>query len=165
MFDNLSTKITSVLNKLTSKGRLTEKDIDNTLREVRLALLEADVNFKVARDLIKTIKDKSLDVDLINTITPGQQIIKITHDEFTKILGSRNQKILFKPDGPSVILLVGLNGSGKTTTAAKLALHLKQSNKSPLLVAGDLYRPAAVEQLKTLGNQINVPVFSLDNNI
>jgi len=163
MFDNLSSKITSVLHKLTSKGRITEEDIDNTLREVRLALLEADVNFKVARNLIDRIREKSLDVNLINNITPGQQIIKITHEEFTKILGNTNEKILYKNDGPSIILLVGLNGSGKTTTAAKLALNLQQNNKTSLLVAGDIYRPAAVDQLKILGKQTNTSVFSLDN--
>ncbi len=163
MFDNLSSKITSVLNKLTSKGRITEQDIDSTLREVRLALLEADVNFKVARDLMNNIREKSLNADLLNNITPGQQIIKITHEEFTNILGKTNHKILFSEQSPSVILLVGLNGSGKTTTAAKLAWNLKQDNKSPLLVAGDIYRPAAIDQLKVLGKQINVPVFSLEN--
>ena len=163
MFDNLSSKITSVLNKLTSIGRITEQDIDSTLREVRLALLEADVNFKVARDLMNNIREKSLNADLLNNITPGQQIIKITHEEFTNILGKTNHKILFSEQSPSVILLVGLNGSGKTTTAAKLAWNLKQDNKSPLLVAGDIYRPAAIDQLKVLGKHINVPVFSLEN--
>lgn len=164
MFDNLSSKITSVLNKLTSKGRITEQDIDSTLREVRLALLEADVNFKVARDLMNNIREKSLNADLLNNITPGQQIIKITHEEFTNILGKTNHKILFSEQSPSVILLVGLNGSGKTTTAAKLAKRLSDSGQKPFLVPADLARPAAVTQLISLSENLGLEAYKPDLN-
>ena len=159
MFETLSEKLTAVFRRLGNKGRLTEKDVDEALREVRMALLEADVNFRVARDLVARIREKTLQEDLLNTLSPGQQVVKITNEELTSILGGGTRGLDRGPSDPSVILIVGLNGSGKTTTAAKLARYVAQSGQVPLLVAADLQRPAAVEQLVTLGSQIGVGVY------
>ena len=159
MFDALSSRLTDAFGRLGSKGRITEKDVDAALREVRMALLEADVNFRVAKDLIAAIKVRALGVDVLKSISPGQQVVKITHEELTAVLGGGVRKLEPGPTRPAKILMVGLNGSGKTTTSAKLARSLKQSGQQPMLVAADLARPAAIEQLKTLGEQIDVPVF------
>ena len=162
MFEALSDKLTGVFQRLGNKGRLTEKDVDEALREVRLALLEADVNFKVARQFVARIKERALDGELVKSLSPGQQVVKITNEELTAILGGGHQALEPASRPPSVVLMVGLNGSGKTTTAAKLARHLERSGQRTNLVAADLQRPAAIEQLETLGEQIDVEVYRGD---
>ena len=165
MFEALSQKLNRALQRLSAKGRLTEKDIDQALREVRLALLEADVNFKVARDLIARIRERALEDEVLKSLTPGQHVVKITGEELTSILGAGVKRLTPSAETPSVMLIAGLNGSGKTTTAAKLALYLKQARQKPLLVAADLHRPAAIRQLETLGRQVDVEVYSGDTNL
>ncbi len=159
MFEALSEKLNTVFRRLGNKGRLTEKDVDEALRQVRLALLEADVNFRVARDFVARIRERALKDDLLKSLSPGQQVLKITNEEMTAILGGGVSRLTPAPHPPSVILMIGLNGSGKTTTAAKLARHLKQSGQLPVLVAADLQRPAAIQQLETLGKQVGVEVY------
>jgi signal recognition particle subunit SRP54 len=159
MFDTLTQRFEDVFAALRGKGRLSEKDIDQALREVRLALLEADVNVKVVKDLLARVKEKSLAEEVSRSLTPGQQVIKIVHDEMVITLGTEVVP-LKKAAPPLTILMVGLQGSGKTTTAGKLALLLKTQGRKPLLVAADLQRPAAIDQLETLGNRIEVPVFA-----
>ncbi len=159
MFEVLSEKLNGVLARLGSKGRLTEKDVDEALREVRLALLEADVNFRVARDLVARIRERTLEGEVLKSLSPGQQVVKITNEKITDVLGGGVQRLQPADSPPSVVMMVGLNGSGKTTTSAKLAKHLKQSGQLPILVAGDLRRPAAIQQLETLGKQIDVEVY------
>ena len=160
MFEALSGKLNAAFSRLSSKGRLTEKDVDEALREVRLALLEADVNFRVARDFVARIRERALEDDVLKSLSPGQQVVKITNEEMTAILGGGIQRLMSNPQPPSVILVIGLNGSGKTTTSAKLARHLKQSRQLPVLIAADLQRPAAVQQLETLGKQVDVEVYA-----
>ena len=164
MFEALSQKLNRALNRLSAKGRLTEKDIDQALREVRLALLEADVNFRVARDLIARIRERALADEVLRSLTPGQHVVRITGEELTSILGAGVKRLVPGAAQPSVMLIAGLNGSGKTTTAAKLALHLKQARQKPLLVAADIHRPAAVRQLETLGSQVDVEVYGGGSN-
>ena len=164
MFDNLTDKLTGIFNRLSSKGRLTEKDIDEALGQVRRALLEADVNFRVARDFVAKVKERSLGSDVLESLTPGQQVVKIVHEELTDILSGGDHRLTPASQLPSVLMLVGLQGSGKTTTAAKLALQLRRQGHSSLLVAADLRRPAAISQLETLGRQLDVPVYSEDPN-
>ena len=164
MFEALSQKLNRALNRLSAKGRLTEKDIDQALREVRLALLEADVNFKVARDLIARIRERALADEVLRSLTPGQHVVRITGEELTSILGAGVKRLVPGAAQPSVMLIAGLNGSGKTTTAAKLALHLKQARQKSLLVAADIHRPAAVRQLETLGSQVDVEVYGGGSN-
>ena len=159
MFDTLTKRFESVFSSLRGKGRLSEKDIDDALREVRLALLEADVNVGVVKAFLGRVKERALGEDVAKSLTPGQQVIKIVHEELVKTLGSESAG-LAKAAPPLTILMVGLQGSGKTTTAAKLARHLQSQGKKPLLVAADLQRPAAIDQLETLGRRIEVPVFS-----
>ncbi len=159
MFDALSDKLNGVFKRLGAKGRLTERDVDEALREVRLALLEADVNFRVARDFVGRIREQALQDEVLKSLSPGQQVVKITNDELTGILGGSVSQLQQSPQQPSVLLLRGLNGSGKTTTAAKLARHLKGAGQTPVLVAADLHRPAAAEQLETLGAQAGVVVY------
>ena len=164
MFEALSDKLNGVFRRLSSKGRLTEKDVDAALREVRLALLEADVNFRVARDLVARIRERALEDEVLRSLSPGQQVVKITNEELTAILGGGASRLMPDARPPSVVLLVGLNGSGKTTTAAKLARHLKQSGQLPVLVAADLRRPAAIEQLETLAGQVDVEMHRGDDS-
>jgi signal recognition particle subunit SRP54 len=159
MFEALSEKLNNVFGRLGNKGRLTEKDVDEALREVRMALLEADVNFRVARDFVARIRENALQDEVLRSLSPGQQVVKITNDALVEILGGGVHRLEPAPQQPSVILLVGLNGSGKTTHAAKLARHLKQSGQLPVLVAADLQRPAAIQQLETLGRQVDVTVY------
>ena len=159
MFESLTQKLTSLFGRLGSKGRLTESEVDEALREIRLALLEADVNFKVTRELVAGIREKAIGEHLLTGISPGQQLAKIVHDDLVNMLGGGNQPLRPKPSAPSVLMLVGLQGSGKTTTAAKLALQLKRQQQRSLLVATDLRRPAAMEQLAALGRQLEVPVY------
>ena len=160
MFEALSEKLNAVFNRFSGKGRLTEKEVDEGLREVRLALLEADVNFRVARDFVQNVRERAVGSQVLESISPGQQIVKIVHEELITILGGESSKLVGIDHPPSVVMLAGLQGSGKTTTAAKLALHLKRDGHRVLLVAGDLRRIAAVEQLETLGRQLDVPVYS-----
>jgi signal recognition particle subunit SRP54 len=162
MFDDLSNKLETALKKIKGQGKLTEKNISDTLREIRRVLLDADVNYKVAKEFIENVTQKALGAEVINSITPGQLITKIIYDELTVLLGSSNSELKINGSGPTIVLMVGLQGSGKTTFSAKLARHLKGLARKVLLVAADVYRPAAIQQLKTLGQQISVPVFSLD---
>ena len=150
--------------RLGSKGRLTERDVDEALREVRLALLEADVNFRVVKEFIATLRERSLGDDVLESLTPAQQVIKVVNEELTSILGGAPSHLVAASRPPTIVMLVGLQGSGKTTTAAKLALHLKSSGQRPLLVAADLRRPAAIEQLVTLGNELEIPVYREDTS-
>ena len=160
MFDNLTEKLTGIFNRLSAKGRLTEKDIDEALGQVRRSLLEADVNFRVARDFVARVKERSLGSDVLESLTPGQQVVKVVHEELTEILSSGDHRLTPSSQLPSVLMLVGLQGSGKTTTAAKLALQMRRQGHNSLLVAADLRRPAAISQLQTLGKQLDIPVYS-----
>ncbi len=162
MLDNLSEKLQSIFSGLRSKGRLTEEDINVAMREIRLALLEADVNFKVVKGFIKNTKERCLTAEVMDSLTPGQNVVKIVLDELTELLGRSDSKLVLSSRIPNVIMLVGLQGSGKTTAAAKLAYLLKQQNHNPLLVACDVYRPAAADQLQTLGGEIGVRVYRGD---
>ena len=159
MFEILSDKLNQAFRLLGNKGRLTEKDIDDALRQVRLALLEADVNFKVAKDFVARVRERALGADVRQSLTPAQQIIKIVNEELIAVLGGEPGRLAAASQPPSVVMLAGLQGSGKTTTAAKLALHLKHAGQRPLLVAADNRRPAAIEQLVTLGKQLDIPVY------
>jgi len=159
MFDGLSQKLQKAFRNLRGLGKISESNVGDALREVRMALLDADVNFKVARDFIEDVKTKSLGADVTQSVQPGQQIIKIIHDELVKLLGSTNAALALSGN-PSCILMVGLHGAGKTTTSAKLARLLHKQARTPLLVAADVYRPAAMEQLETLARQLTLPVFS-----
>ena len=159
-FEGLSSRLQEITRKLSGKARITESDLKEVLREVKLALLEADVNFKIVKEFIATIEEKALGQDVLKSLTPGQQVVKIVRDEMVNLLGGEDSKINITPNPPSVIMLVGLQGSGKTTTAGKLANLLRKKGKNPLLVACDVYRPAAIEQLKVVGKQLNIPVYS-----
>ena len=159
MFDTLTDKLTAVFTSLGNKGRLTEADVDAALREVRLALLEADVNFKIARDFVDQIREKAIGGGVLKGISPGQQVIKLVHDQLVELLGSGAHPLVPHAAPPSVMLMVGLQGSGKTTTAAKLALHLRKQGHRSLLIAADTRRPAAMDQLEALGKQLDVPVY------
>jgi len=161
VFESLSEKLQNALGKLKGKGKLSEKDVDLAMREVRLALLEADVNFRVVKHFIKSVKERAIGNEVMESLTPGQQVIKIVNDELTKLMGDSQTKIEFASSPPTVILMCGLQGAGKTTTAGKLSYNLKKENKRPLLVAGDVYRPAAIRQLEVVGEQAEVPVFTM----
>ncbi|MGM0396834.1 MAG: signal recognition particle protein [Bacillota bacterium] len=161
VFESLSEKLQNALGKLKGKGKLSEKDLDAALREVRLALLEADVNFKVVKDFVKKIKERALGAEVLESLTPGQQVIKIVNDELTALMGDKEVKLNMAATPPTVILMCGLQGAGKTTTSGKLANNLKKQNKRPLLVACDIYRPAAIKQLEVVGEKVGVPVFSM----
>ncbi len=159
-FEGLSEKLQEVTRKLRGKARITESDLKEMLREVKLALLEADVNYMIVKEFIGTIQEKALGQNVLKSLTPGQQVIKIVKDELVELLGGTESKINFTPNPPTVIMLVGLQGSGKTTTAGKLANLLRKQGKKPLLVACDVYRPAAIKQLQVVGGQLNIPVFA-----
>ncbi|MDU7330644.1 MAG: signal recognition particle protein [Finegoldia magna] len=161
IFENLSDKLQNALSKLTNRGKLTEKDIDVAMREVKLALLEADVNYKVVKDFISQVKERAIDSSVLESLTPGQQVIKIVNEELTKMMGEKEEKLNVSPMKPTVIMLCGLQGAGKTTHAGKLALSLKNKNKSVLLVACDIYRPAAIKQLQVVGGKVGVEVFEM----
>lgn len=164
VFEGLSNKIQQVLSKVKGQGRVTEKDVKNIMREIKLALLEADVNFKVVKDFIAKISEKAVGQEVLTSLTPGQQIIKIINEELIELMGSEQSRLTFSPKNPTVYMMVGLQGSGKTTTTAKLAnLLRKNDNKRPLLVACDVYRPAAIKQLQVVGGQLSIPVFSMDS--
>ncbi len=159
MFENLSDKLNSIFKQLKGHGKLTEKNIEEGLKEIRMALLEADVHYKVAKKLIADIKERALGQEVMASLTPGQQIVKIVNDELTLLMGSHHQDIDLSGQQPASVMLVGLQGSGKTTTAGKLSVFLKQKGKRPYLVPADVYRPAAIDQLKKLAAQIGVPAF------
>lgn len=163
-FENLSEKLQNALASLTGKGKLSDKDIDQAMREVRLALLEADVNFKVVKDFVKKIKEEALGEKVMNSLTPGQQVIKIVNEELTSLMGNSESKLDLSKR-PAVIMMSGLQGAGKTTTCGKLAKKLKKDGKRPVLVACDVYRPAAIKQLKVVGDSVEVPVFTMGDKI
>ncbi|MEW9676441.1 signal recognition particle protein [Lentibacillus sp. L22] len=161
-FEGLSDRLQKTIKKITGKGKVSEQDVKEMTREVRLALLEADVNFKVVKDLIKRIKERAIGQEVMDSLTPGQQVIKVVKEELTELMGGEQSKIAVAEKSPTVIMMVGLQGAGKTTTTGKLAnLLRKKHNRNPLLVACDVYRPAAIKQLETLGTQLNMPVFSM----
>jgi len=159
----LSERIQGIFKKLRSKGRLTPEDVDGALKDIRVALLEADVNFRVVKDLVNRIRERAVGQEILESLTPAQQVVKIVHEELTRLMGGGERGINWAPQPPTVVMMVGLQGSGKTTTAAKLAALWKKQGKRPLLVAADVYRPAAVKQLQVLGEQIGVPVFSWES--
>lgn len=163
-FEGLSSRLQSITKKLSGKARITESDLKDVLREVKLALLEADVNYKIVKDFIADVNEKALGQDVLKSLTPGQQVVKIVKDEMEELLGGVTSKINFTPNPPTIIMLVGLQGSGKTTTAGKLANLLRKQGKKPLLVACDVYRPAAIKQLQVVGAQLNIPVFANENS-
>lgn len=163
-FEGLSSRLQEITKKIRGKARITESDLKEMLREVKLALLEADVNYKIVKEFIATIEQKALGQDVMKSLTPGQQIIKIVKDEMVELLGGTTSNINFTPNPPTVIMLVGLQGSGKTTTAGKLANLLRKQGKKPLLVACDVYRPAAIKQLQVVGSQLNIPVFANEDS-
>jgi signal recognition particle subunit SRP54 len=161
-FENLSDRLQETIKRIRGKGKVSESDVNEMAREVRLALLEADVNFKVVKDFISKIKERALGQEVLKSLTPGQQVIKVVQDELTELMGGEQSKLTLSPKPPTVIMMVGLQGAGKTTSAGKLANYVrKQFNKKPILVAADVYRPAAIKQLETLGKQLSMPVFSL----
>ena len=159
-FEGLSSRLQEITRKIRGKARITESDLKEMLREVKLALLEADINYKIVKEFISTIQEKALGQDVLKSLTPGQQVVKIVKDELVELLGGQTSQINFTPNPPTIIMLVGLQGSGKTTTAGKLANLLRKQGKKPLLVACDVYRPAAIKQLQVVGKQLNIPVFS-----
>lgn len=163
-FENLSDKLQDTFKKLKGKGVLTEEDIDKAMREVKLALLEADVNFKVVKEFVAEVKAKAIGSDVLNSLTPGQQVVKIVNDELISLMGGTNSKLTYSSTGFTTILMVGLQGTGKTTTCGKLAMYLKKEGKKPMLAACDIYRPAAIDQLEVVGKQVDVPVYTERDN-
>ncbi len=159
MFESLSDKLQGALDGLKGQGKLTDKDVERAAREIRLALLEADVNYRVVKQFVDKVKERALGAEVLESLTPVQQFVKIVNEELTAIMGSASTKLTFSPRPPTIIMMVGLQGSGKTTACGKLARFLVSEGKSPAMVAGDVYRPAAIDQLKTLGDQLNVPVY------
>jgi len=162
-FENLSSKLQNVFKQLRGKGKLSEKDVKSALREVKLALLEADVNFKIVKDFVKKVTEKAVGEEVLNGLNPGQQVIKIVNDELIDLMGNTQSKLTFSSKSPTIYMMVGLQGAGKTTTTGKLAGQLRKQGKKPLLVACDVYRPAAIKQLQVVGGTYNIPVFSMGN--
>ena len=160
-FESLSDKLTEAFKRLRGKGRLTEADVKEAMREVKLALLEADVNFKVVKDFVRKVTERATGADVLESLSPAQMVIKIVNEELTALMGSENQKLNISSQSPSVVMLVGLQGAGKTTNGAKLAGLMRKQGKRPLLVACDVYRPAAIQQLETVGRQLDIPVFQM----
>ena len=165
MFESLSERLQTTFKKIKGQGKMTEKNISDSLREVRRAFLEADVNYIVTRDFIENIKERALGQEVMGSLTPELQIAKIIKEELTELMGAESAKIQIAPSGPTVVMLAGLQGAGKTTVAAKLALKFRKDGRNPMLVAGDVYRPAAIKQLQVLGEQIDTPVFSLGTDV
>lgn len=165
LFEGLADRLQDAFKRLRGHGKLTEDDINTAMREVRMALLEADVNFKVVKDFVKRVKERALGQDVLEALTPAQAVIKIVDDELTQLMGGTQSRINFSPNPPTVIMMTGLQGAGKTTSAAKLALACKKDGKKPLLAAADIYRPAAVKQLQVLGKQLDVPVYAGDEGV
>ncbi len=164
-FEGLAEKLQSTFKKLKGKGKLNEKDIKEAMREVKLALLEADVNFKIVKKFVSSVSEKCVGEEVLGSLTPGQQVIKIVNEELTSLMGGSESKLNYASYGPTIIMLVGLQGAGKTTMCGKLGLELRKNNKKPLLVACDIYRPAAIKQLQVVGKQIDIPVFSMGDKI
>lgn len=164
VFEGLSEKLQNLMKKMKGSVRVTEKDVKEMMREVKLALLEADVNFKVVKDFVNTLNERAVGQTVLESLTPGQQIVKIVHEELIRLMGSVPSKLTYSPAPPTVYMMVGLQGSGKTTTTGKLANLLRKEGKRPLLVACDVYRPAAVKQLQVVGGQLNIPVFEMGTN-
>ncbi|MBR5156594.1 MAG: signal recognition particle receptor subunit alpha, partial [Clostridia bacterium] len=165
-FENLSEKLTQTFKKLRGKGIVTDKDLKESMREIKLALLEADINFKVVKDFIAKVSERAAGADVLESLTPGQQIVKIVNDELTQLMGGENARIEFGKQVPTVVMMAGLQGAGKTTFCAKLAGYMrKKHNKRPLMVACDIYRPAAIKQLEVVGKQIDVPVFQMGTDV
>ncbi|AKA69933.1 signal recognition particle protein [Clostridium scatologenes] len=164
-FEGLASKLQETLKKLRGKGKLSEKDIKDAMREVKLALLEADVNYKVVKDFIKKVSEKCLGEEVLKSLTPAQQVVKVVNDELSNLMGSTESGVQFSSSGLTMIMLVGLQGAGKTTMAGKLALQFRKKNKKPLLAACDIYRPAAIKQLQVVGKQIDVPVFAMGDKV
>jgi signal recognition particle subunit SRP54 len=165
IFENLSDKLQSAFKSLSGRGRLNEKDVKDAMREVKLALLEADVNFKIVKEFIQKVTDRAIGLEVLESLTPGQQVIKIVNEELTALMGQTQSKLVISPKPPTVIMMVGLQGAGKTTTAAKLGGLLKKQGKKPMLVACDIYRPAAIKQLHVVGESLDIPVFSKGDQI
>ena len=163
-FEGLSSRLQEITRKLRGKARITEGDLKEVLREVKIALLEADVNFKIVKDFTKVVEEKALGQDVLKSLTPGQQVVKIVRDELVELLGGEDSKVSFASNPPTIIMLVGLQGSGKTTTAGKLANLFRKQGKNPILVACDVYRPAAIKQLQVVGKQLNIPVYANENS-
>ena len=163
-FENLSEKLQNTFKKLRGKGVLTEADINEAMREVKLALLEADVNFKVVKEFVAQVKEKAMGTEVLESLTPGQQVIKIVNDQLVELMGGTNSKLTYSPSGFTVLMMVGLQGTGKTTTCGKLAAYLKKNGKKPMLAACDIYRPAAIDQLEVVGRTVDVPVFTDRDN-
>ncbi|MDU4935004.1 MAG: signal recognition particle protein [Peptostreptococcaceae bacterium] len=161
IFEGLSDKLQGALSKLKSKGKLTEQDVKTAMREVKLALLEADVNFKVVKDFVKTVQERCVGQEVMESLTPAQHVIKIVNEELTSLMGDVQSKIMISPKPPTVIMMVGLQGAGKTTTSGKLGGYFKKQGKKPLLIAGDIYRPAAIKQLQVVGEKLDIPVFNM----
>lgn len=164
LFEGLSGKLQDTIKKFRGMARVTDKDVKEMMREIKLALLEADVNFKVVKDFINRVSERAVGQDVLESLTPGQQVIKIVHEELIDLMGKTPSKVTYAPKPPTVFLMVGLNGAGKTTTSGKLANLLRKQGRNPLLVACDVYRPAAIKQLQVLGNQLGIPVFTLENS-
>lgn len=165
VFEGLAEKLQGTLKKLKGKGKLSEKDVKSAMREVKLALLEADVNYKVVKDFIKKVNERAVGQEVLESLTPGQHVVKIVNDELTQLMGGTQSKIVFSSKPPTILMLVGLQGAGKTTTGGKLGGYLKKMGKRPLLVACDVYRPAAIKQLHVVGEQLDIPVFSMGDKI
>lgn len=164
-FEGLAEKLQNTLKKLRGAGKLSEKDVKDAMREVKMALLEADVSFKVVKEFITKVTERAVGQEVLDSLTPGQQVIKIVNEQMTELMGSTNSKIIFSPKPPTILMMVGLQGAGKTTTCGKLGLLLKKQGKNPLLVAGDVYRPAAIKQLQVVGSQVGIEVFAMGDKV
>ena len=162
-FEGLSSRLQDITKKIKGEARITESNMKDMLREVKLALLEADVNYKIVKEFISSVQEKALGQDVMRALKPGEQVVKIVRDELIELLGGTDSKINISPNPPTVIMLIGLQGAGKTTFAGKLSNYLRKQGKKPLLVACDVYRPAAVKQLQVVGGQLNIPVYSEEN--
>ena len=165
IFEGLSDKLQNAFGKLRSKGKLTEADVKTAMREVKMALLEADVNFKVVKDFVKVVQERCVGEEVLKSLTPGQMVVKIVNEELTALLGDVQSKLTYSPQPPTIIMMVGLQGAGKTTTSGKLGGYLKKDGKSPLLVACDVYRPAAIKQLQVVGEKLDLPVFAMGDQV
>ncbi|KXG43687.1 signal recognition particle protein [Tepidibacillus decaturensis] len=164
-FEGLAGRLQETFNKLRGKGKVSEEDVNQMMREVRLALLEADVNFKVVKDFVSRVKERAIGQEVLKSLTPGQQVIKVVNEELTQLMGGTQSKLNMSPKPPTIIMMVGLQGAGKTTHTGKLSKYLQKQNKQPLLIAADIYRPAAIKQLQVLGEQLKIPVFSMGNEV
>ena len=163
-FEGLSSRLQEITRKIKGEARITESNMKDMLREVKLALLEADVNYKIVKEFIASVQEKALGQDVLKSLKPGEQVVKIVRDELTELLGGTDSKINISSNPPTIIMLVGLQGAGKTTFAGKLANYLRKNGKKPIMVACDIYRPAAIKQLQVVGASLNIPVYSEENN-